>query len=242
MGADIKRKEARKRKFGGQNSESLLEAGVQMNLGGSSVDEPAKKKSKQAPPPSSRNVSTVVKNTIGKVAVADESTEQGIEEHLATQKAQRFIVFIGNLPYTATDDSISKHFANINPKSIRHRKRKDSGKSKGFAFLEFAGYDRMKTCLRLYHQSNFEDGESPARKLNVELTAGGGGGKSKDRKTKLRAKNERLNEQRKRRNLEEEHEKSQEDVSELKRAPGSNGDIHPSRRSRVATDRNYSFT
>lgn len=58
----------------------------------------------------------------------------------------------------------------INPKSIRHRKEKDTGISKGFAFLEFEGYDRMKTCLKLYHQSNFEDGESPARKLNVELT------------------------------------------------------------------------
>ena len=95
MGADIKRKEARKRKFRGQNNESLLEAGVKMNLEGTSADEPAKKKSKQAPPPSSRNVYTLEKNTIGKVAVADESTEQGIEEHLATQKAQRFIVFIG---------------------------------------------------------------------------------------------------------------------------------------------------
>lgn len=76
----------------------------------------------------------------------------------------------GNLPYTATDESISKHFVKINPKSIRHRKEKDTGKSKGFAFLEFEGYDRMKTCLKLYHQSNFEDGASSARKLNVELT------------------------------------------------------------------------
>ena len=95
MGADIKRKEARKRKFGGQNSESLLEAGVKLNLEGTSADEQAKTKSKQAPPPSSRNVSTVEKKTAGKVAVADESTEQGTEEPLATQKAQRFIVFIG---------------------------------------------------------------------------------------------------------------------------------------------------
>ena len=76
----------------------------------------------------------------------------------------------GNLPYTATDESVSKHFAKINPKSIRHRKEKGTEKSKGFAFLEFEGYDRMKTCLKLYHQSDFEDGESPARKLNVELT------------------------------------------------------------------------
>lgn len=77
---------------------------------------------------------------------------------------------LGNLPYTATDESIGKHFAKIQPKSIRHRTKKENGKSKGFAFLEFDGYDRMKTCLKLYHGSSFDDGTSPARKLNVELT------------------------------------------------------------------------
>ena len=62
------------------------------------------------------------------------------------------------------------HFAKISPESIRHRKEKHIGRSKGFAFLEFSGYDRMKTCLTAYHLSIFDDGESPARKLNVELT------------------------------------------------------------------------
>lgn len=74
------------------------------------------------------------------------------------------------MPYTATDESISKHFAKVQPKSIRHRTEKVSRKSKGFAFLEFEGYDRMKTCLKIFHGSNFDDGISPARKLNVELT------------------------------------------------------------------------
>ena len=77
---------------------------------------------------------------------------------------------LGNLPYTATDESISKHFAKVQPKSIRHRTEKGKQKSKGFAFLEFEGYDRMKTCLKLYHGSSFDDGISPARELNVELT------------------------------------------------------------------------
>ena len=76
----------------------------------------------------------------------------------------------GNLPYTATDESISRHFSEINPKSIRHQKVKETGKSKGFAFLEFEENDRMKTCLKMYHQSAFEDDKSSARKLNVELT------------------------------------------------------------------------
>lgn len=65
----------------------------------------------------------------------------------------------------------------------------------------------MLTCLKLYHQSDFDDGKSPIRKINVELTAGGGGAKSEHRKEKLRVKNERLGEQRKRRAEQEEIER-----------------------------------
>lgn len=99
MGADLKRKEARKRKFGGKNSESLLlDAGVKLDLERTSADEPPKKKLKQAPPPPpsfSDNIITIENIAAGKVAVVDESTDQGQEETLAAQKAQRFIVFIG---------------------------------------------------------------------------------------------------------------------------------------------------
>lgn len=104
------------------------------------------------------------------------------------KKSSRFIIFIGsfpiglylvleaddlilgNLPFSATEDSIKKHFTKVKPSSIRHSTIKDTGKSKGFAFIEFEDYDRMQTCLKLYHHSSFEDGESAPRKLNVELT------------------------------------------------------------------------
>lgn len=46
----------------------------------------------------------------------------------------------------------------------------DPTKSKGYAFLEFDGYDHMKTCLKLFHHSNFDDGISLPRKISVELT------------------------------------------------------------------------
>jgi nucleolar protein 6 len=108
-------------------------------------------------------------------------------------KAARFIVFIGtsyhslfipsnststnfhiqqgNLPFTATTASIQKHFASVKPISVRHLTHKDDPKkSKGAAFVEFDGYDHMKTCLKLFHHSMFDDGISPARKINVELT------------------------------------------------------------------------
>lgn len=122
------------------------------------------------------------------------ATPTAADAETAEAKSQRFIVFIGsplplppaspsgatfpsytagtqgNLPFTATTESIRTHFAKVQPESIRHSTHKETGKSKGFAFLEFSGYDRMKTCLKLYHHSSFEDGVSPARKINVELT------------------------------------------------------------------------
>ena len=83
----------------------------------------------------------------------------------------QYLIDSGNLPYTATTESIAKHFAKANPSSIRHSTSKETQQSKGFAFLEFDAADRMKTCIRLYHHSHFDDGQSPARRLNVELTS-----------------------------------------------------------------------
>ena len=97
MGADTKRKEARKRKTEGQNGERLLERGVKLYSESTSADELLKKTSKQALPPSppSENVSiTENNNAVSKVAVVDESTYQGKDE-LLTRRPQRFIVFIG---------------------------------------------------------------------------------------------------------------------------------------------------
>lgn len=173
MGADLKRKEARKRKFSTFTSQT------------------SRKRPKQIPagPQALGNALAEQGNDASKATATGGFTGQG-EAPRPSQKAQRFIVFIGsfssyrhvaagdligllstgNLPYTATDESISKHFARVQPKSVRHSKNRETGKSKGFAFLEFEGYDRMKTCLKLYHQLEFEDGISPLRKLNVELT------------------------------------------------------------------------
>ena len=144
--------------------------------------------------------------------------------------APRFIVFVGNLPFTATTESITAHFAAVHPVSVRNLTQKDDpAKSKGCAFVEFEGYDHMKTCLKAYHHSEFDDGKSAKRKINVELTAGGGGN-TKVRKGKIAEKNVKLMEQRTRRIGEEEKQKlvkrgiPEEDQS----------GIHPSRRARVA--------
>jgi nucleolar protein 6 len=209
-------------------------------------------------------------------------TADEASKHDATpsDKAHRFILFVGNLPYGATDATVRSHFKKLEPFTLRHRTDPKTGKSKGFAFLEFENYDRMKTCLKLYHHSMFdpdkveteapEDGEGdqenarqkakPAktkkaskgvRRINVELTAGGGG-KAEGRKEKIRVKNERLGEQRQRRaeaEKKDREKKAKEDgeanatkpVKKAKKAEkietksGAEGmtDVHPSRLARI---------
>lgn len=65
-------------------------------------------------------------------------------------KKHRFIVFIGNLPYTATTEQIKQHFASVSPSSVRHSTDKSTGKSKGFAFLEFDDYTYVYVPFILY--------------------------------------------------------------------------------------------
>lgn len=135
----------------------------------------------------------------------------------------RFIVFVGNLPFTATDEQITSHFRKLNPISMRHPTDKSTGKSRGFAFIEFDNYSSQKTALKVYHHSMFdpertsrlpdeafdengieivkpgqETKKGSGRRINVELSAGGGG-KGEARMEKIRVKNTRLEEQRDRR-------------------------------------------
>jgi nucleolar protein 6 len=209
-----------------------------------------------APPTDSTQKASSKKRKSGHVeaegAVADASNTTAADDTTSRPKKKRrkgkseedkpsknrFIVFVGNLPYKTTDSSLLKHFAKLQPFTLRHRTDPKTQKSKGFAFLEFENYDRMKTCLKIYHHSMFDPealdrGEAPidpekpqpeqqsvdgrgrkkketARKINVELTAGGGGNKAEGRKEKIKEKNVRLEEQRKRRAELERKEKEKE--------------------------------
>ena len=66
---------------------------------------------------------------------------------------------------------------------------KPTVKSKGFAFVEFSHTNALQQGLKL-HQSELE-----GRKINVELTAGGGG-KGEARLEKVKKRNKELHEQR----------------------------------------------
>lgn len=168
------------------------------------------------------------------------------EEQAANKPAKkaRFIVFAGNLPYSATVHDIEKHFSAFQPTSVRllHEKSNPT-KSRGVAFVEFGGFDHMKTCLKkLHHSTMTSQGKDyrgqpkvEERRINVELTVGGGGNND-NRKEKIKVKNVKLNEERERRAVEEEKAKVKKEKERLTKGgeqkPGEDG-IHPSRRGRV---------
>jgi nucleolar protein 6 len=182
-------------------------------------------------------------------------------DQLKPDSKQRFIVFIGNLPFTTTTPAIQSHFSKLKPFTVRHSTDKETGRSRGFAFLEFEGYDKMKTCLKLFHHSLFDAsaGQIPSahekgkksqpRKINVELTAGGGGGKSAARKERIKEKNEKLEGERERARVHKEKEEAAAIRKKKRKAgdiTGANAiqvtegaaedeNIHPSRRKRVET-------
>ncbi|CAG59538.1 uncharacterized protein GVI51_G05577 [Nakaseomyces glabratus] len=98
----------------------------------------------------------------------------------------RFIVFVGGLPKDITASELQVHFKSSGPDVIRLRAEK------GIAFLEFDG-DKDKTGIQrrmdvalLQNKTMLKD-----RRINVELTVGGGGN-SQDRLEKLRKKNEKF--------------------------------------------------
>ncbi|KAL2438838.1 hypothetical protein ABEF95_014363 [Exophiala dermatitidis] len=227
-----------------------------------SPDEKPSAHSDKEAQPTDHNQAVVDEDSSDKIHRKAKKSKKVDGDHKETsESAARFIVFVGNLPFSATAAQVKDHFSKLAPSSVRLSTDKATGKGKGFAFVEFDSYDKMKTCLKLYHHSIFEpnakseDGEprreasnskKKGRRINVELTAGGGGAKSQDRLMKIKTKNEKLNEERKRQLIKDKSDQKKA-ASKAKAAPGTGanateasdaaqddrGAIHPSRLARV---------
>ncbi|ORY78871.1 hypothetical protein BCR35DRAFT_304887 [Leucosporidium creatinivorum] len=109
----------------------------------------------------------------------------------------KLVLFIGNLPFKVTLEQIQTHFTPcgetpvvrlLTPKQSHHSPN-PSNQSKGCAFIQFTQPLALQAALRL-HESDLG-----GRKINVELTAGGGGN-SEQRKAKIAAKRKSMGEER----------------------------------------------
>ena len=93
-------------------------------------------------------------------------------------------LYVGNLPFSTTDESLhqlfSQHGNVLSAKVIIDR---DTGRSKGFAFVEMSSGEEATASIQKLNQTNFE-----GRAINVSearpqepRSGGGGGGRGGDR-------------------------------------------------------------
>lgn len=112
----------------------------------------------------------------------------------ATKEKKRYILFVGNLPYTADMSSVMEYFKKHGTpaKEVRMLSDKTTGKPRGCCFVEFDTSRTQQGALKLHHM--FFEG----RKINIEVTCGGGGN-TEARRAKIKKRNLKIEELRQKR-------------------------------------------
>jgi RNA recognition motif-containing protein len=87
-------------------------------------------------------------------------------------------LYVGNLPYNTADADLQSLFSQVGTvKSAQVIKDRESGRSKGFGFVEMSSPDEANAAITKFHGTDFN-----GRPLTVNLArpreerAGGGGG------------------------------------------------------------------
>jgi RNA recognition motif-containing protein len=65
-------------------------------------------------------------------------------------------IYVGNLPYTATEANLTEIFAQFEPKSVKIITDRESGQSKGFAFLTLTDDSRVNDAVAFGNGRDFE--------------------------------------------------------------------------------------
>ncbi len=90
-------------------------------------------------------------------------------------------LFVGNLPFSATDSSLMSHFAQAGTvESAKVILDRDTGRSKGFGFVEMSSDQEASDAISKFNGSQFEGRPitvSEARPAPQRGEGGGGGGR-----------------------------------------------------------------
>ncbi|KAJ1660062.1 hypothetical protein IWQ61_000956 [Dispira simplex] len=126
--------------------------------------EKQKKDFKPEPEPETNDAT---ENTEAQEALEPATTTSPTPSSETKPKMVRHILFIGNLPYDITQDELAKHFHNLSHAihDIRLVTDPDTGKGKGYAFLDVTSQKAFKNALALHHSKLRQ------RRINVERTS-----------------------------------------------------------------------
>lgn len=74
-------------------------------------------------------------------------------------------LFVGGLPWKATEEDLRAHFEQVGPvASASIITERDSGRSKGFGFVEMENDDDAQKAIDAYHDQDFQ-----GRRLTVNV-------------------------------------------------------------------------
>jgi translation initiation factor 4B len=91
-----------------------------------------------------------------------ESFSRGPRQQVPVPSHPPFTAYIGNLPFNISESEIGEYFEGLDFKEIRLVKNSD-GRSKGFAFVEFASADGLRSSLSANNE------EFHGRRITVEV-------------------------------------------------------------------------
>ncbi|RLN86114.1 hypothetical protein BBJ28_00017479 [Nothophytophthora sp. Chile5] len=100
-------------------------------------------------------------------------------EPAAKRKSIHLTLFVGQLPFKATEAMVRRHFQEAGDIQVRMLTDKKTKRFKGTAFIEVKDSKALGAALSRHHTL------LAGRRINVELTASGGGNNSEQRRSKI---------------------------------------------------------
>jgi RNA recognition motif-containing protein len=92
-------------------------------------------------------------------------------------------LFVGNLPYQTLENDLLEHFSQAGVvSSVNVMLDKATGRSRGFAFVEFSTADEANKAVELFHNKDFQGRAltvniaRPREERAPRFSGGGGGG------------------------------------------------------------------
>ena len=89
-------------------------------------------------------------------------------------------LFVGNLPFTTTENDLQDHFAQAGAvTAVNIMQDRATGRSRGFAFVEMASQEEATKAITMFHEQDFQGRAltvNEARPREERPPGGGGGG------------------------------------------------------------------
>ena len=86
-------------------------------------------------------------------------------------------LFIGNLPYQATEDDLRSHFATVGePTQIVRPLDRETGRARGFAFVEMSSDDEAQNAITKLNDQQFGGRRLTVNEARPQVPRSGGGG------------------------------------------------------------------